>query len=80
MLHSRAKFATEAWKEYHIDDFRFVFEFIHGLVINPIQWVFGKGESRSCIDCSNGPDELGSVNTHIPTPKESKELACPMWR
>ena len=71
------KFAKEEWKAYHIHYLRFVYEFIPGLVINPIQWVFDKGKGRICIDCSNGPDTEGSVNTHIPKPKENLEMECP---
>ena len=71
------KFAKEEWKAYHIHYVRFVYKFIPGLVINPIQWVFDKGKGRICIDCSNGPDTLSSVNTHIPAPKHGIELECP---
>mmetsp|Transcript_4851 Transcript_4851/g.11525 ORF Transcript_4851/g.11525 Transcript_4851/m.11525 type:complete len:935 (-) Transcript_4851:1191-3995(-) len=73
----REKFAKEEWKAYHLHYLRFVFDFIPGLVINPIQWVFDKGKGRICIDCSNGPDHLGSVNTHIPKPKDKLEFECP---
>ena len=66
------KFAKEEWRSYHLHYLRFVYEFIPGLVINPIQWVFDKGKGRICIDCSNGPDPLGSINRYIPSPKEVK--------
>ncbi|CAJ1934082.1 unnamed protein product [Cylindrotheca closterium] len=66
------KFAKEEWQSYHLHYLRFVYEFIPGLVINPIQWVFDKGKGRICIDCSNGPDPLGSINRYIPSPKEVK--------
>ncbi|CAJ1953852.1 unnamed protein product [Cylindrotheca closterium] len=66
------KFAKEEWKAYHLHYLQFVFQFIPGLVINPIQWVFDKGKGRICIDCSNGPDDLGSINTYIPKPKQDE--------
>ena len=71
------KFAKEEWKSFHLHFKRFAFEFIPGLVVNPIQWVFDKGKGRICIDCTNGPDPEGAINTHIPKPKEQKELECP---
>lgn len=70
VLKVEEKFAKEEWKAFHIHYLRFVFQFLPGLVINPIQWVFDKGKGRICIDCSNGPDDLGSINTYIPKPKQ----------
>ena len=68
-----AKFAKEEWKSYHIHYHRWLFPFVYGLVINPIQWVFDKGKGRICIDCTNGPDSRGSVNTYIPKPLNTKK-------
>ena len=67
-----AKFAKEEWKSFHVHYQRFVFEFIPGLTINPIQWVFDKGKGRICIDGTNGPGgKMGSINSHIPSPKDT---------
>jgi len=71
------KFAKEEWKTFHVHFLRFVYQFIPGIIINPIQWAFDKGKGRICIDCSNGPNEWGSVNTYIPRPKDDIELECP---
>ncbi|CAJ1968746.1 unnamed protein product [Cylindrotheca closterium] len=74
------KFAKEEWNSYHIHYLRFVYEFLPGLVINPIQWVFDKGKGRICIDCSNGPNLFGSINLYIPSPKDAipgEEDECP---
>ena len=68
-----AKFAKEEWKRYHIHFHHWLYPFIDGLIINPIQWVFDKGKGRICIDGSHGPDEKGSVNTHIPKPFNAKK-------
>ena len=71
------KFAKEEWKRYHIHFHRWLYPFIDGLIINPIQWVFDKGKGRICIDGSHGPDEKGSVNTHIPRPFNAKKKPKP---
>eukprot|EP00980_Cylindrotheca_fusiformis_P016065 scaffold4737_cov92-Cylindrotheca_fusiformis.AAC.2 len=72
------KFAKEEWNSYHVHFLRFLYVFIYGIVINPIQWVFQKGKGRICIDCTNGPgDEAGSANTHIPKPSVERADECP---
>ncbi len=75
------KFAKEEWKAYHIHFLRFLYAFIPGLMINPIQWIFDKGKGRLCIDCTNGPDPSGSANTYIPKPGTPERLdECPpVW-
>lgn len=87
MAKVEAKFAKEEWKCYHLHYHRWLFPFIPGLIIAPIQWVFDKGKGRICIDCTNGPPgKHGSVNTFIPKPSNAKkppkdmvldEDACP---
>ena len=68
------KFAKEEWKRYHIHYQRWLYPFIYGLIISPIQWVFDKGKGRICIDCTNGPPaKSGSVNTYIPKPFNVKK-------
>jgi len=67
------KFAKEEWCCYHLHYHRWLFVFLYGLMINPVQWVFKKGKGRICIDCTNGPDKRGSVNTYIPKPVNSKK-------
>eukprot|EP00980_Cylindrotheca_fusiformis_P020539 scaffold7616_cov169-Cylindrotheca_fusiformis.AAC.1 len=71
------KFAKEEWKGYHVHFQRFVFVFIRGLILNPIQWVFDKGKGRICIDCTNGPVEEGSANYYIPKPSADNMEECP---
>ena len=71
------KFAKEEWRNYHIHYKRFVYDYIPGLVINPIQWAFDKGKGRICIDCSKGPYPSGSINLYIPKPGEGHEDECP---
>eukprot|EP00980_Cylindrotheca_fusiformis_P023565 scaffold10614_cov121-Cylindrotheca_fusiformis.AAC.1 len=72
------KFAKEEWNSYHVHFLRFLYVFIYGIVLNPIQWVFQKGKGRICIDCTNGPgDEAGSANTHIPKPSIERAEECP---
>eukprot|EP00980_Cylindrotheca_fusiformis_P013356 scaffold3407_cov100-Cylindrotheca_fusiformis.AAC.2 len=72
------KFAKEEWNSYHVHFLRFLYVFIYGIVINPIQWVFQKGKGRICIDCTNGPgDAAGSANTHIPKPSIERADECP---
>ena len=62
----------EEWKCYHLHYHRWLYVFLYGVMINPIQWVFDKGKGRICIDCTNGPDEQGSVNSYIPKPLNTK--------
>eukprot|EP00980_Cylindrotheca_fusiformis_P016484 scaffold4912_cov113-Cylindrotheca_fusiformis.AAC.1 len=71
------KFAKEEWKGYHVHFHRFLFVFLRGLILNPIQWVFDKGKGRICIDCTNGPIEAGSANTYIPKPSPENMEECP---
>eukprot|EP00980_Cylindrotheca_fusiformis_P003813 scaffold843_cov88-Cylindrotheca_fusiformis.AAC.2 len=74
----RAKFAKEEWNSYHVHFLRFVYVFMYGVILNPIQWVFQKGKGRICIDCTNGPgDAAGSANSHIPKPSPDVALECP---
>ncbi|CAJ1969422.1 unnamed protein product [Cylindrotheca closterium] len=43
-------------------------------------WVFDTGKGQICIDCSNGPNSLGSINLYIPSPKDAipgEEDECP---
>lgn len=80
-VHIEAKFAKEEFKSYHIHFFRSLYKFIPGVMINPIQWAFDKGKGRICIDCTNGPDPAGSVNTQIPKPGTPERIdECPpVW-
>ena len=71
------KFAKEEWRSYHIHFFRFLFHFIYGIIINPIQWAFDKGKGRICVDCTNGNDPEGSANTYIPSPSDENVRECP---
>eukprot|EP00980_Cylindrotheca_fusiformis_P014329 scaffold3825_cov131-Cylindrotheca_fusiformis.AAC.2 len=74
----RSKFAKEEWNSYHVHFLRFVYVFMYGIILNPIQWVFQKGKGRICIDCTNGPgDAAGSANSHIPKPASDVALECP---
>eukprot|EP00980_Cylindrotheca_fusiformis_P017027 scaffold5212_cov116-Cylindrotheca_fusiformis.AAC.1 len=74
----RSKFAKEEWNSYHVHFLRFVYVFMYGVILNPIQWVFQKGKGRICIDCTNGPgDTDGSANSHIPKPSPEVALECP---
>eukprot|EP00980_Cylindrotheca_fusiformis_P008874 scaffold1899_cov112-Cylindrotheca_fusiformis.AAC.1 len=74
----RSKFAKEEWNSYHVHFLRFVYVFMYGIILNPIQWVFQKGKGRICIDCTNGPgDAAGSANSHIPKPSPDVALECP---
>eukprot|EP00980_Cylindrotheca_fusiformis_P018620 scaffold6176_cov173-Cylindrotheca_fusiformis.AAC.4 len=74
----RSKFAKEEWNSYHVHFLRFVYVFMYGVILNPIQWVFQKGKGRICIDCTNGPgDAAGSANSHIPKPSPDVALECP---
>ena len=72
-----AKFAKEEWKAYHVHYLRFVYEFIPGLVINPIQWVFDKGKGRICIDCTHGPGEEGFYQYPYPGTKSEHSSRMP---
>jgi hypothetical protein len=71
------KFAKEEWKGYHVHFLRFLFAYIYGLILNPLQWVFDKGKGRICVDCTNGPDPRGAANTYIPKPSMENEEECP---
>lgn len=74
------KFAKEEEKSFHIHLPRFLTYFIVGLLLNPLQWEFDKGKGRICVDCTNGangPDNLGSANTHIPKPSPQNPDECP---
>ena len=73
----RNKFAKEEGKSFHIHFLRFVYVFIYGIIINPIQWAFDKGKGRICIDCTKSKDDIASANTHIPGPKDNKPDECP---
>jgi hypothetical protein len=75
-----AKFAKEEEKSFHIHLPCFLVYFIHGLMLNPIQWAVRKGKGQICIDCTNGPngaDTTSSANTFIPQPKVGDLDACP---
>jgi hypothetical protein len=61
-----AKFVKEEAKSFHIQFPRFLIYFIQGLILAPLQWAMRKGKGRICVDCTNGPDPAGSVNTSIP--------------
>jgi hypothetical protein len=71
------KFAKEEWKSYHVPFLRFVYAYVYGLILNPLQWVFDKGKGRICVDCTNGPDPKGAANTYIPKPSLDNEDECP---
>lgn len=74
-----AKFAKEEAKAYHIDFLCFLVYFIPGLLLNPFQWAFQKGEGCICIDCTNGPngaESPGSANKHIPKPSVANADKC----
>ena len=74
MAKVEAKFAKEEWKSYHVHYHRWLFHFLPGLIISPIQWVWDKGKGRICIDCTNGPpDKKFSVNFFIPKPWNAKQ-------
>jgi hypothetical protein len=72
-----AKFAAEEAKSFHIIFPKFLTFFIIGLFLNPLQWAIRKGKGRICVDCTNGPNPIGSPNTYInpPSPKNADE--CP---
>jgi hypothetical protein len=75
-----AKFAKEEQKSFHIHLPRFLVYYILGILLNPLQWEFDKGKGRICVDCTNGangPDNLGSANTHIPKPSPNNPEECP---
>jgi hypothetical protein len=71
------KFAKEEWKGYHVHFLRFLYSYLYGLILNPLQWVFDKGKGRICVDCTNGPDPKGAANTYIPKPSVDNEEQCP---
>ena len=72
-----AKFAAEEAKSFHIILPKFMVYFIVGLFLNPLQWAMRKGKGRICVDCSNGPDPIGSPNHSIPKPSHANADACP---
>jgi hypothetical protein len=71
------KFAKEEWKGYHVHFLQFLYSYLYGLILNPLQWVFDKGKGRICVDCTNGPDPKGAPNTYIPKPSLDNEEECP---
>ena len=72
-----AKFAAEEEKSFHIILPKFFVFFIVGLFLNPLQWAIRKGKGRICVDCTNGPDPIGSPNHSIPKPSPANADACP---
>jgi hypothetical protein len=72
-----AKFAAEEEKSFHIVLPKFFVFFILGLFLNPLQWAVRKGKGRICVDCANGPDEIGSPNAATPKPSPVNADACP---
>ena len=72
-----AKFAAEEEKSFHIILPKFFVFFIVGLFLNPLQWALRKGKGRICVDCTNGPDPIGSPNHSIPKPSPANADACP---
>jgi hypothetical protein len=73
------KFAKEEAKSFHIHLPRFLWYFILGLMLNPIQWAWQKRKGHICVDSTNGddgPDEQGSPNTHIPKPSPKNADEC----
>jgi hypothetical protein len=80
MTEVEEKFAKEEYTSYHIHLPRFLVYFIVGLLLNPLQWECDKGKGRICVDGTNGPDGpdfLGSCNTHIPKPSRENPDECP---
>ncbi len=72
-----AKFAAEEAKSFHIILPKFFVFFILGLFLNPLQWAIRKSKGRICVDCTNGPDPIGSPNHSIPKPSAANADACP---
>jgi hypothetical protein len=72
-----AKFAAEEEKSFHIILPRFFVAFLVDLFLNPLQWAVRKGKGRICVDCTNGPDPIGSPNSQIPKPSITNADACP---
>ena len=72
-----AKFAAEEATSFHIILPKFFTFFLVGLFLNPLQWAMRKGKGRICVDCTNGPNPIGSANTFIPRPSPSNADECP---
>ena len=74
------KFAAEEEKSFHLHLPRFLTFFLHGLMLNPLQWVVRKGKGRICVDCTNasrGKESPCSPNTWIPPPSLDNPDECP---
>ena len=72
-----ARFAAEEAKSFHIILPKFFVFFLLGLFLNPLQWAIRKSKGRICVDCTNGPDPIGSPNHSIPKPSAANADACP---
>jgi hypothetical protein len=72
-----AKFAAEEEKSFHIILPKFFVRFIVGLFLNPLQWAVRKAKGRICVDCTNGPDPIGSPNNFIKKPSVANADECP---
>jgi hypothetical protein len=72
-----AKFAAEEEKSFHVILPKFFVFFILGSFLNPLQWAMRKGKGQICVDCTNGPDPVGSPNHSIPKPSPANADACP---
>ena len=72
-----AKFAAEEEKSFHIILPKFFVWFLVGVFLNPLQWAMRKAKGRICVDCTNGPDPIGSPNTFIKKPSVLNADECP---
>jgi hypothetical protein len=72
-----AKFAAEEEKSFHVVLPKFFVFFILSLFLNPLQWAVRRGKGRICVDCTNGPDEIGSPNASMPKPSPFNADAFP---
>jgi hypothetical protein len=72
-----AKFAVEEEMLFYVILPKFFAFFILGLLINPLQWAIRKSKGRICVDCTNGPNPIGSPNNSIPKPSVANADACP---
>jgi hypothetical protein len=76
----KKKFAKEDAKSFHIHLPHFLCYFLVGLMLNPIQWEWQKGNGHICVNSTNGnngPHTDSLPNIHIPKPSAANANECP---
>lgn len=73
----RRKIYNRGGESFHLPLPKFLVYFITGIFLSLLQWAIHRGKGRICVDCSNGPDPVAYLNTHIPKLSVNNADKCP---